>query len=60
MMSDKIVIKIKEALLTARQVSVTTDIWSSQLSTDSYLGITAHFVNTKTRMRQSLTICKWG
>lgn len=52
MMSDKIVIKIKE-------VSVTTDIWSSQLSTDSYLGITAHFINTKTRMRQSLTISKW-
>ena len=57
-LSDKNLSKIREALGTARRVSVTTDIWSSKLSTDSYLGVTAHFINTVTRKRQWLKISK--
>ena len=57
-LSDKNLSKIREALRTARRVSLTTDIWSSKLSTDSYLGVTAHFINTVTRKRQWLKISK--
>ena len=56
---DKMNLKIKEALLTARHVSATTDIWSSQGSTESYIGITAHFINTVTRKRQCLKISRF-
>ena len=54
--ADKVVLKIKECLLTSRQVAITTDIWSSMVSTDAFLGVTAHFINTDTRKRQSLKI----
>ena len=57
-LSDKNLLKIREALSTARQVSVTTDIWSSKLSTDSYIGVTCHFINPQTKRRQWLTISK--
>ena len=59
-LSDKNLSRIREALGTAHRVSVTTDIWSSKLSTDSYIGVTAHFINTVTRKRQWLKISKSG
>ena len=59
-LSDKNLSNIRDALSRARRVSVTTDIWSSQLSTDSYIGVTVHFINTVTRKRQWLKISKSG
>ena len=56
---DKNIAMIREALSTARRVTITTDIWSSKLSADSYIGITAHFINQKERKRQWLKISKW-
>ena len=40
-------------------LSKTTDIWSSKLSADSYIGVTAHFINKKEGKRQWLKISKW-
>lgn len=48
--------RIRLDLRAARRVHITTDIWSSKLGVDSYLGITVHFVNTKEKRRQSLRI----
>ena len=56
--ADKNICKIREALCTARRVSVTTDIWSSKLSADSYIGVTVHIINTHTKKRQWLKISK--
>ena len=56
--SDKFVSQIREALLTARRVAATTDIWSSQLSSDSFIGVTVHFINGKTGKRMWLKISK--
>ena len=50
---------IKEALSNASRVNITTDIWSSKLSADSYIGVTAHFINKKEKKRQWLKISKW-
>ena len=47
---------IKETLATARRVAATTDIWSGPLSTDSYLGVTVHFINAKTGKQHSIKI----
>ena len=58
--AEKITLKMKEALLTARRVSVTTDIWSAHLSTDSYIGVTVHIINVATRKRQCLKISKFS
>ena len=58
-LGDKNILLIREALSTARRVNITTDIWSSKLSADSYLGITAHFINTQEKKRQWLKISKW-
>ena len=59
-MAEKVGLKIREALLTSRRVAVTTDIWSAHLSTDAYLGVTAHFIKSETKKRQSLKISKFG
>ena len=48
--------KIREDLLTARRVNITTDIWSQKLGIHSYIGVTSHFVNTKEKRRQSIRI----
>ena len=58
--AEKITLKMKEALLTARRVSVTTDIWSAHLSTDSFIGVTVHIINGDTRKRQCLKISKFS
>ena len=55
---DKNIATIREALSNARRVNITTDIWSSKLSADSYIGVTAHFINQKERKRQWLKISK--
>ena len=49
--------KIIAALEKARRVSITTDIWSSKCSTDSFIGITAHMVNPSTRKREVYRVC---
>ena len=48
--------KIREDLRTARRVNTTSDIWSQKLGIHSYIGLTAHFVNTKEKRRQSIRI----
>lgn len=48
--------RIKKDLQTARKVHATTDIWSSKLGVNSYLGLTVHFVNSQEKRRQSLRI----
>ena len=58
-LGDKNILLIREALSTARRVNITTDIWSSKLSADSYIGVTAHFINNQERRRQWLKISKW-
>ena len=55
-MADKLMTKMKTDLCTARRVTTTTDIWSAKLGINSFLGLTAHFVNSKERRRQSLKI----
>ena len=55
-LSNKDLSKIREALSRARQVSMTTDICSSKLSMDSYIGVNVHFINTFTRKQQWLEI----
>lgn len=42
---------LKNALNVARKISLTTDIWTSKNMVASYLGITVHFFNSKTRCR---------
>ena len=42
---------LKNALDVARKISLTTDIWTSKNMVASYLGITVHFFNPKTRCR---------
>ena len=54
--TKKLMTRIKKDLLTARRVHATTDIWSSKLGVDSYLGISVHFVNSQEKKRQSLRI----
>ena len=46
-----------DAMSKARKVSVTTDIWSSKCSTDSFIGITAHIFNPVTKKREVYRIC---
>ena len=58
-LGDKNILLIREALSTARRVNITTDIWSSKLSADSYIGVTAHFINNQERRRQWLKISRW-
>ena len=48
--------KIRDELRTARRINLTTDIWSMKLGVHSFFGLTAHFVNTKDRRRESLRI----
>ncbi len=48
--------KIRDNLRTARRVNTTTDIWAQKLSIHSYLGLTAHYVNTKEKRRQSIRL----
>ena len=56
---DKNIEMIKEALGNASRVNITTDIWSYKLSADSYIGVTAHFINKKEGKLQWLKISKW-
>ena len=42
---------LKNVLKVARRVSLTTDIWTSKNMVASYIGITVHFFNTKSRCR---------
>ena len=58
-LAEKNLMKIRDALKTSRRVSATTDIWSSKLSADSYIGVTVHFVNSQTKKRQWLKISKF-
>ena len=46
--------KIRDELRTARRINLTTDIWSLKLGIHSFFGLTAHFVNTNNRRRESL------
>ena len=48
-----VIVKMKDALKHGRRVSSTVDIWSSRKCKDSYLGVTCHFLNMKTRKREN-------
>ena len=48
--------RIKSALTQSRQVSVTTDIWSSKGCLNSYLGITTHSFNPVTRKKENYRV----
>ena len=56
-MAGEVKQKMIEAMRKARKVSVTTDIWSSKCSTDSFIGITAHMVNPFSKKREVYRIC---
>lgn len=56
-MSNEVKKRIIAALEKARRVSITTDIWSSKCSTDSFIGITTHMVNPSTHKREVYRIC---
>jgi hypothetical protein len=56
-MAEKVKQKMIDAMRLARKVSVTTDIWSSKCSSDSFIGITAHMVNPVTKKREVYRIC---
>lgn len=53
----EVVEKISDSLCQARRVAITTDIWTTDKCVDSYIGLTAHFVNRKTRKREVYRIC---
>lgn len=55
--ADQLVALIKESTGLARKVYITLDIWTSQCSTDSFLGVTAHMYNPKTGKRETYRIC---
>lgn len=48
--------RIKGALENAKKVSVTVDIWSSVKCKNSYIGITVHLFNHKTKKREAYRI----
>ena len=48
---------IKKSLSASHRVSVTTDIWTSQCSTNSFIGVTVHFVNPEKCQREYYRIC---
>ena len=48
--------RIRTALQNAKKVSVTMDIWSSTKCKNSYLGVTVHLFNHKTKRRESYRI----
>ena len=48
--------KIRDNLRTARRVNTTTDIWAQKLSIHSYIGVTAHFINTQQKRRESVRL----
>jgi hypothetical protein len=48
--------RIKASLANSREVSVTTDIWSSKGCKNSYLGMTTHSLNTKTKKKDNYRI----
>jgi hypothetical protein len=56
-MAGEVKQKMIDAMGKARKVSVTTDIWSSKCSTDSFIGITAHMVNPVSKKREVYRIC---
>ena len=53
---DRVRGALKNAIEIARKVQVTTDIWTSKNLVASYLGLTIHFFNPKTRRRNAFTI----
>ena len=57
--SDKLLEQMKQSLRNARRVAVTCDAWSGKNSTNSYLGVTAHFQDSVTKERKSLKIGKY-
>ena len=56
-MAAEVMERIIAALKKSRRVSITTDIWSSKLSVNSYIGITCHMVNPSTRKREVYRVC---
>ena len=56
-MAAEVMDRIIIALVKSRRVSITTDIWSSKLSVNSYIGITCHMVNPSTRKREVYRVC---
>ena len=49
--------KMRGAMKAARKISTTLDIWTSDKCSKSYLGVTVHFVNPKTRKRNNFRVC---
>ena len=57
--SDKILKHVKVCLQQCRQITITTDLWSTRCSNQSYIGVTSHAFNPKARKRQSFKLCKY-
>ncbi|XP_055845418.1 E3 SUMO-protein ligase ZBED1-like isoform X2 [Episyrphus balteatus] len=49
--------RVKNSLQQANYVSLTTDCWSSSTANESYISLTAHFLDEKTEMQSCLLEC---
>ena len=56
--ASEIKVLVRENLNMCRLISLTCDIWTTSLSTTSYLGVTSHAFNKKARKLQSFILCK--
>ena len=54
--ADKVVRHIKICLAHCRQITITTDLWSTKCSNQSFIGVTSHAFNPKARKRQSFKL----
>jgi len=54
--SDKLLMMIRESLGLCRSLCITTDIWSNNLMTNSFLGVTCHYFNYGIKKRQNFRI----
>ena len=55
--AEKIKTQIKVCLQYCRQINVTTDLWSTRCSNESFIGVTTSAFNYKARKRQSFKLC---
>ena len=54
--ADKVLKHIKICLQHCRQITITTDLWSTKCSNQSFIGVTSHAFNPKARKRQSFKL----
>ena len=54
--AEKALKHIKVCLQNCRQITITTDLWSTKCSNQSFIGVTSHAFNAMTRKRQSFKL----